>query len=498
MRMSECPKPQRNPARRVVTRWLLPGVLLLIVATVIVVGWGNHRPIATIRLPDGTDFSISELSNDAHYSWPPKRTDELLIDQLNRFTSKASLPQFVSLWPTKQIGHSALSSDGWMAIDWDQDSQSSPETRPKWMVITDSNGWRFLRTVPTGDKSKPEGTIISLPRMPAKTKLQLALLTADGRPLGETQLNWQRPPRTLGFVNPKSFPTPLPDTQTYGDLSVTLKHAALEPAATDDVPDEIRLTGSSCAAIRSETEILWKGERSKDWIIFDDLRGDTAVFWWRQKPFCITTPYGRVKMNMFCVCQNIEEITPRAYVRFPSADIADRRAATPDSGEAPVRLIASAAANRELVADFSGLTVYEALNGRRSLKTIVGNKASGFIDVTVEHPITDEPADATSVPLLPAQVHIELKSQRPVALFAADRDSFSHELIYCVLAHDESGHRIAGYQYCDSGTGLIFWFPRDSGACPANLAFTIIRQTTPTIQFRIALPEPVDMQHREQ
>lgn len=487
--MSTNMRPQHDRARRVGIRWHWPVLLVLIAAGVLALRTWKHRAVATIRLPDGTAFSISELSNRSGYSWPPKRTDELIIDQVNRYTSKTSLPQLVSLWPTKGIGHGHVSSDGWLAIDWNPAPQSSPETLPRWIVITDSNGWRFLRAVPTGDKTKAEGTIVSLPQMPKKSRLQLELLTDKGQKVGETQFDWEQPPRSTGSTSPRSIPVTMPHTVTAGDLSVTLYQVKLIPALDDDIPDEIRLTRSSSASIRPEIEILWKNQRSADWSVFEDLRGDVSFFWMSHKPFCIFSPYGSMNLNLICICHNIEELPELDYVRFTAANLTDPRAAIPDSGKALVRLIATSVAGQELVADCDNVMVQKELTGRRSLSQIADNKAEGFVEIAVEPQRSAVFVKDSQVTVSPSQIHIELKSSRPVALFAAERDANMHRPLYCVLAHDGGGQRISGYQYNDSGTGLIFWFPRDGEACPAKLTFTVIQQTVPTIQFRIAFPE---------
>lgn len=487
--MSTKMSPQQQRGRHILIRWHWTVLLVLIAAGVIAVRTWKHRAVATIRLPDGTEFSISELSNKSGYSWPPKRTDELIIDQVNRYTAKTSLPQLVSLWPTKGIGHAHVSSDGWLAIDWNPAPQSSPETLPRWIVITDSNGWRFLRAVPTGDKTKAEGTIVSLPQMPKKSRLQLELLTDKGQKVGETQFDWERPPRSTRIINPGSIPVTMPHTVTAGDLSVTLNQVKLIPALDDDIPNEIRLTRSSSAAVRPEIEILWKNQRSADWCVFEDLRGDASFFWMSPKPFCIFSPYGSMYLNLICICHNIEELPELDYVRFAAADLTDSRAAVPDSGKAPVRLIAATNAGQELVADCDNVMVQKELNGRRSLSQIADNKAEGFVDAAVDPRGAAVFVKDTQITVSPSHLHLELKSPRPVALFAADSDAGTHHPLYCVLAHDSGGQRVSGYQYNDSGTGLIFWFPRDAEACPAKLTFTVIRQTVPTIQFRIAFPE---------
>ncbi|MEZ6034799.1 MAG: hypothetical protein R3C17_17025 [Planctomycetaceae bacterium] len=346
--MSTRLRPHPDHGRRVVIRWHWPVLLILVAAGIIAVRFWKYRAVATIRLPDGTAFSITQLAYTSSFSWPPRRTDELIIDEVNRYTAGTPLPRLVSLWPTKGIGHNRISSDGYMAINWNPAPQSSPETLPRWMVITDSNGWRFLRAVPTGDKTKAEGTIVSLPQMPPKSRLQLELLTDKGQKVGETQFDWEQPPRSTRIINPRSIPVTMPHTVTCGDLAVTLNQVKLTPALDDDIPDEIRLTRSSSAAVRPEIEILWKNQQSDDWSVFDDLRGDAGFFWMSPRPFCIFSPYGSMYLNLICICHNIEELPELDYVRFAAADLTDSRTAIPDSGKAPVRLIAATTAGREM------------------------------------------------------------------------------------------------------------------------------------------------------
>ena len=498
------------PRRRLRKRWIILATLCALVVTSV---WLILRdePLAVMKLPDGRTFTIHKLTYGREHSYhaPPAALTPVevwLNRQLTRFGRQISQSSSGGQFLT---GGNTTSVAVWHSFDW---SKPANESTPKWMVVTDENGWRTAVSTQHLQSAPPPATIAGQPSVPhwlscgmpsASRSLQVELLDAKNNVLTSTRIAYDVPKTLLeSWASP---PPSLPVTEADGNLTATITalHATWSSWPAASQYDLLNVVPELVVEVDGKPSISWAPMTQG--VPFFEYWNNTPIVATIRSPYgngspmaqCGVSPYESAwKLHLPVICHNPDEVAASDRVHLGQIQFATKQ---PNIGDAREATAIGKSMARLLGAARAGVFSYEGegegnfpIPAPQPIEWWTGNSLKGTFQTTSVNVggyssysyASAAPGKIVRSPQQPLTVQLKFTAPRPHVLISLTETG---ERFPLVIVKDANGRVLEGELF--NAQGLLVWLAKEAYDDVEQVDVTLLLQKPRVFTFVVPPPK---------